>query len=96
MLYIESLSSDPRAATLLLNSRLATVLLRLLRSAPSASLRLRIASLCAALIRHATLLDRTLIIEDLLPALLTSLGDRSEAVSNMNLCRAFLIALIKT
>lgn len=80
VLYCESLASEPRAATLLLNSPLATLFARLLHTSPSAALRLRIASVLAALLRHATLLDRGIVLETLLPALLAAQTDRAVPV----------------
>jgi hypothetical protein len=65
---------------MLLNSPLATLLARILLSAPSAALRLRVASLLAALLRHSTLLDRGIVLHTILPALLEGLRDRAVMV----------------
>ena len=80
LLFIESLAPEPRLAATLLNSSFTPLWLSLLRTASLASLRLRLVSVLALLLRHTTFVGADLARGELLRGLTDALKDRSEKV----------------
>eukprot|EP00964_Phaeocystis_antarctica_P019893 scaffold10971_cov74-Phaeocystis_antarctica.AAC.1 len=80
LLFIESLTPEPRLAATLLNSSFTPLWLSLLRTASLASLRLRLVSVLALLLRHTTFVGADLARGELLRGLTDALKDRSEKV----------------
>ena len=76
--YFESLCSHSASANILINSSLMTLFLKLLRSAKSVPLRIRLTTVMGILLRHATFIADELASSGIIEALTDTLRDRDE------------------
>ena len=80
LLYFDSLALNAKLATLIINSSLASLFVSLLRTAAVASLKHRLATLLALLLRHTTYINARLARGELLDGLALAARDRSDKV----------------
>ena len=80
LLYFEHLATNGRLATLIINSSLTTLFCQLLRSAAVSSLKHRLATLLALLLRHTTYLNAAVARGELMVVLAGATRDRTEKV----------------
>ena len=80
LLYFEHLATNGRLATLIINSSLTTLFCQLLRSAAVSSLKHRLATLLALLLRHTTYINAAVARGELMVVLAGATRDRTEKV----------------
>eukprot|EP00898_Chlorokybus_atmophyticus_P000048 jgi/Chlat1/1043/Chrsp110S01535 len=78
--YFESLCLDTSSANILINSSLMTLFVKLLRSARTPALRIRLCSAIGMLLRHATYIADDLATSGIVSVLTDTLRDKSEKV----------------
>ncbi|XP_065863550.1 serine/threonine-protein kinase RUNKEL [Euphorbia lathyris] len=83
--YLETLSSNADAATILTNGPIMLMLVKLLRLSKASALRVQLASLIGLLIRHSTFIEDDLANSGILGSLTDGLRDRQEKVRRFSM-----------